>query len=584
MTTLKNKNLLLILILLFSFAIRLYRLSDSPPSPYIDEIDVGYQAYSILTTGKDYFGNTLPLAIHSFADHRAPLLIYTDIPFVAIFGLNSLAVRLPSVLFSTLSILGFYLLLNELFHDEKISLFGAFLLSVTPWHYHYSRIAFESSLLLFLFIFGFYFALKSLKSRSYLVPTAVFWALMLFTYNTAKFFIPIFGGIWVLENRNILFSKIDKNIFLAIFISLLASILVLISTFSQRGGMRFKEIAIYTDPTVKSEVNLLREEAASARNGGKRLGLSPNIEEKIFYNKPKLWIHKFTTNYISSLSTQFLFDTGDPNLRHSQNGWGELYKITFPLIIIGIVYLFTQKFFKKKRLIVFWILLAPIAASITRDGGMHATRLFLLLPALVMIASVGFNKISSVISIKSSKFLKTIIFISILFTAANYFYDYFFLYPQTSQKVWMHGIEKAVKLANASKNNYDEVVLDAYTDPPLIAYLFYSSYDPKEFYSMHPLPLSHLENGMEGFQIDNIFMLNPGTRNWRSSPPPFSGDFKALIITHANQLDENLIEHPNSLPAKTILKDIVFDLQGNPEYYILEFQSFAPTISNNLVN
>ena len=105
-------KIILTVILLFAFLSRIVLIQSSPPALYIDEIDVGYQAYSILKTGKDYFGNNLPIAIHSFADYRAPLLIYLDIPFVAILGLNSLAVRLPSMIFGTLSIFAFYLLFH----------------------------------------------------------------------------------------------------------------------------------------------------------------------------------------------------------------------------------------------------------------------------------------------------------------------------------------------------------------------------------------------------------------------------------------------------------------------------------------
>src|SRR5579859_1092348 len=63
-----------------------------------DEAALGYNAYSILKTGKDEYGKILPVTITSFGDEKLPGYVYALIPFIDAFGLNIFAIRLPSLL------------------------------------------------------------------------------------------------------------------------------------------------------------------------------------------------------------------------------------------------------------------------------------------------------------------------------------------------------------------------------------------------------------------------------------------------------------------------------------------------------
>ena len=95
----KKKSLVLLLsILIFASFIRLWRINEVPVSLFGDELDVGYHAYSILKTGKDYSGNSWPLHFQSLAEWRTPLYLYSAVPTVAIFGISPLGVRLPAII------------------------------------------------------------------------------------------------------------------------------------------------------------------------------------------------------------------------------------------------------------------------------------------------------------------------------------------------------------------------------------------------------------------------------------------------------------------------------------------------------
>ncbi|EKD95597.1 MAG: hypothetical protein ACD_24C00433G0001, partial [uncultured bacterium] len=53
---------ILLLIVLLGGALRFYQLASVPPSLARDEVSVGYNAYSILKTGKDEYGRIFPLS------------------------------------------------------------------------------------------------------------------------------------------------------------------------------------------------------------------------------------------------------------------------------------------------------------------------------------------------------------------------------------------------------------------------------------------------------------------------------------------------------------------------------------------
>jgi len=60
-----SKTLLVVIILLASF-LRLYNLANVPPHLTPDEASLGYNAYSILKTGKDEYGKFMPIIFKSF--------------------------------------------------------------------------------------------------------------------------------------------------------------------------------------------------------------------------------------------------------------------------------------------------------------------------------------------------------------------------------------------------------------------------------------------------------------------------------------------------------------------------------------
>src|SRR4051812_3604511 len=96
----KKTTLVLVFILAFFLFTRLYKITEIPGSLYWDEASIGYNAYSILTTGQDEWGVSFPIYFKAFGEYKLPVYIYSTVLSEKIFGVNTLAVRIPAVIYS----------------------------------------------------------------------------------------------------------------------------------------------------------------------------------------------------------------------------------------------------------------------------------------------------------------------------------------------------------------------------------------------------------------------------------------------------------------------------------------------------
>src|SRR3972149_9433109 len=128
------RKILFIAILFLCLVLRFYKIPQVPASLNWDEASNAYNAYSILNTAKDEYGNFLPLVNRSFDDYKPPAYMYSAIPFVWIFGLSELAARLPSAIFGVLTCVFIFFLAKNLTGDNAVSYASFFVLSITPWH------------------------------------------------------------------------------------------------------------------------------------------------------------------------------------------------------------------------------------------------------------------------------------------------------------------------------------------------------------------------------------------------------------------------------------------------------------------
>ncbi len=503
-------TVILIGILFFSFALRVFALNKFPPELFGDEIDVGLHAYSLAHTARDYRGDLLPTYIHSFSEWRAPLLMYVSVPTVVLFGLNEWGVRLTPVLFGVISIWLLYLFTFELTKRRGIALVAAFLLAITPWHIQYSRTSYEVTLLLSLLLLGLLSIFKSFRNTKWLFAAAFAFAMMIYTYSIATLFVPIFL-LFVAILYKEQFLQIPRKYLLfatGLFIVLLLPFAY--HSLQGRTGERFTHISIASNP--QQAINLIEQQ----RNvpvfppDSPFAGTLKDTAEKLAHNRPLAITNAFVTNYLSSFSTQFLFLQGDPNPRQSVGGMGEFYLFMAILLVMGI-YSAIKLHTEALKILVPLVVLTPIPSALTIEGGTQATRLFLLNLPIVLLCAFGLVFIYD----QSKKMFsaKLVLGIIMMVGACNfllYVHQYYQHNPVDGYKFWQYGYKDSLTYLKEHQNEYGKIYITNRGDPLLGRTLFWFAYNPAKFQKQFSSDQSkpNIVPGFDGFSFDKFYFVS----------------------------------------------------------------------------
>src|SRR3989304_4031003 len=176
-------------VFLLACFLRFYHLG-SYPALNADEAAIGYNAYSLIQTGRDEHGNFWPIHFQSFNDYKPGFYFYLVVPFVKMLGLNEWAVRIPGAALGVGTVIVLYLLVRELFKSEKLALASALFLSISPWHIHFSRGGWEVNVATFFITLGLWLFLKALKNPRYYLLSTLSFVLSLYTYHATRVVVP----------------------------------------------------------------------------------------------------------------------------------------------------------------------------------------------------------------------------------------------------------------------------------------------------------------------------------------------------------------------------------------------------------
>jgi len=552
-----QSKVILITILIVAAFLRINSLDQVPPSLFGDEVDVGYQAYSLLGTGQDLNGQSWPTLVHSLSEYRAPLFIYSAVPFVSLFGLNEWGVRLPAAFYGILGIFGIYLLSRELF-NEKIGLLASGFLAISPWHLQYSRAGFEVTMLLALLIFGTYFFLKGLEKKWLLIISAVVFGLTPYTYSTAIVFMPFLIVILL-----VLFRKQIKGLGVFGMLGLLGFFIILspyiVQTLSGKSGERFNIISIFGNQSIQDKVILAKQSE------------DLEISQKIFHNVDLTYLHFFFINYLRAYSPEFLFIYGDPNQRHSVGDMGEMYFFEMLLLGFGLYGIFGGLRKKEFQLVLAWLLLAPIPAALTYDGGFHGTRNFLMIVPLMVILSLGLSDLTSELAISKSKLSRlnwipacagmTLIVIGV-FNVTFYLHRYHVDYPKISWSAWHYGFKEVFQKEKSLDSQFTRVLINNTYEPALIRFLFWHQYDPGLFHHQFVTDKASADilPGFDGFNLGKYYF---GKFNG-----PFEERLDSNTLWIASARDD--ITNPETLTDTRVkLLETIYSPTDEPIFYLI---------------
>ena len=415
----KKKIYLLFLLLIFltGFSVRFFWHNVSPPGFTADEAVFGYNAYSLLKTGKDEFGASWPIAMRAFGDWRPALYSYLVIPFVYIFGLTEMAVRMPSILLGSATIpvvMGISWILTK---NKLVTILAGLTLALSPTHILISRFADMSTLSTFFLGMGAMWFLwwKKKTKHIYLIISAASFGLSALSYHNAR----VTGPLLVIA-LTILNLKIVKRHLADVAIAFGCGIMVLLP------------LILFI---VKSPDLVLRRGKYESFLGQKGYeiklwnlistnppGQNP-IFTRFFYNKPKIISEEFIEKFFSHFSPAFLFLSGDSHERFQTPSSGVYNFLLFFLLPVGFIVALRRK---NLFILPIWWLLSPLISSIGIFTPNSLHTLDASIPAVVM-AGIGAKKLADKFSGKTKILLVAggvVIFsISLVSFLKGYFYD-----------------------------------------------------------------------------------------------------------------------------------------------------------------
>ncbi len=452
-------------IVILAAVVRIYDIGGNPRGFFADEASFGYNAYTILHHGKDEYGATFPLLFRSFGEFKLPVFIYSDVPFIAALGMTEVAVRLTSATYGILTILTTFLLATALFRERAAGLAAAFMLAIMPWHIHFSRTGLGDLVAFpFFLTLGLYLFLLGTRQPRYYIAAGIVLGVTLYTYRAAWIVMP--------------------------------PLLVLLALLYHRELLKNWRLSIPAFAIIGlCGVPILLHLLSNSGDRSQQAGLL-----SLHHGRAETW-QTFRDFYSSYFSRSFLFDLGDHGdvTRHYLPGFGELYYIQIPFLLLGFADLFWRP--TRGKIIVLALLgLYPLSGALS-DNSPYSSRTLLgsvvysLITAYgLMLAVHGLEKLRRPYGRAAvAAMLIAVLAIVIAPIGAivhsnsrplssnfvTYLHRYHTQYPKLASGYWgwQWGSGDIIRHFEDVQSQYDQLVMDPAFNGPEIFRKFYSPHD-----------------------------------------------------------------------------------------------------------
>ena len=439
-------------ILAVGAVVRTVSLTENPVGFFCDEASFGYNAYKILKTGEDEFGVRLPVFFRAFGEYKLGLFVYSEVPLIALLGLTELAVRLTAALYGTLSILAVFFLGWTLFRRPGVGLAAAFFLAIMPWHIHYSRIGFEIVTFPFFLAIGLSLFLLGTRNPRWWPAAALVLAITLYSYRAAWAILPPLLVLLVILYRKELWRQRTWAAF-SLWIFMLVAIPMILH--AAGGEDRAQDVNIFN-------------QGWSARETAET----------------------FVEHYRTYFTRSFLFDRADdgPITRHYLPGYGNLYYIQLPFLLLGVLGLLWP-LRREKAIVLALLLLYPVPGAITVDSPISSRA---IAGSLVFALITGYGVFLAVDGLSKLKWsarasprpigaaLAVALVAAVATIALNNFASYLQRYHDEYPKLsagywgWQSGPKEIIEYFDSVQGEYGQFFLDGTFNAPAIFFNFYT--------------------------------------------------------------------------------------------------------------
>ncbi len=459
-----KKIILLVLVILLGITLRFWNLSNFPIQLDHDEVSQLYDIRSITETGRDIYGNFLPLAFPSTGEYKVGHYIYITVPFYKIFGMKETTIRLPAALFGSLTVLAVFLFIKQLTGNWLLALLSGLMIAITPSEIFYSRKSFENVIGVTLDFLGLYFLLKSLEIKKQLwgILGILLLSLAMYVYTAQTIIIPL-----ILILFSFIFKK-EKLFWKTLSIMIFAFILFIIPLVlitATNSGLRFRAASVF----ISQDQNL-----------GSLIELTKNPIKSYF--------DFGFTRYLNQFNPIYLFANGLDLTNQGLIGSGPLLLIQLPFFILGILSLLRAKEMNKSRkLLLGMVAISMIPSAITFEA-VSPHRAMLAFSVMSIISAFGLYCFLG--SFRRFKFL-VLTTMTILFTinVVYFLFIYTVGYPFEKSQKLQYPFKQVAQFAWSQYPNFDQIVWDPkfgetapMTGVGTHYYLaYYGNYSPEKF-------------------------------------------------------------------------------------------------------
>ena len=464
-------SLLSIVVIFVGCFARLIYIDIYPVGLNQDEASSAYDAWSVANYGIGRNGESFPVHFIAWGSGQNALYGYLMIPFIQLFGLSNLAIRLPMALVGCISLVIFYYFMKSAFDEKKAFVFTV-IFAIFPWNLMKSRWGLESNLfpdLILWAIYAMYFGIIN-KKKAFVWLSGILFGISTYSYGTAYFFVPIsllFIYLSLIIAKKITIKQALSHLVIVVIVSLPMILFVIINYFNLD--------TIKLGPITIPKLETVRFKEITSLSSG-------------LTNTFQRFIHNIS-----------ILCTNDGILLNYTVPYGLFYNIwlTSLFIIIGFILSIRKHFKSPVYTFMNCLFIASLLLMFFVDGSIN--RINIIFIPLTFYIAYG------IISFKKWAIIPLTIYL-IFFMLLQYYY--YTDYQDTLNKYMKVGFKEAI--TETSNLDYDKLYIDSSIYAPYIFYLMYNEV-PTPYY-IDNVQKSNADGMWQSIDvIDNVYFSIPSS-------------------------------------------------------------------------
>ncbi|MFH1244014.1 MAG: phospholipid carrier-dependent glycosyltransferase [bacterium] len=499
--------------------LRFFQLGTIPQGIHADEASYGYDAYSLLKTGRDQWGQAWPLSFKSFGDYKLNLP-YLIIPAIKLVGLTTTATRLPSAIFGLLTVIVLYLTLQLFRRSPILNGFLTLIFATSPWAFGISRLFFESNVALFFYTAGMYSMVRAIHTQR--IDRIYYLGIILFSL-AGYFYAPLrFIGLATVI-LGLCYTRLA--VVKTIILYLLVALPILSQFFSGVGLTRLNQESSLRAFEYSLVINENRDFCYQSLNHNPLLTKACYL----YWNKPLMRIEAVIQTIFAEFSPHYLFLESADNYIVPPSTGPYLYYL-LPLFLLGALALFMSK---QRFFFIFFFVALAVAASAAKVS-LYRNTVGLYLAFFPIAAGFYFilDYCRSRLPDLTKPLMLAFVLIS-LFFQSRYLAHYFLVYSRSTTFAWSADAEYIARYIGKVSNEYRTVIDKSAGDFGPLYVIFYNVYDPKIVQSRAEWTTGDPRGWTRIGKLGNIASADPRTIRdlicEKASAP--QDDLSALYIT-----------------------------------------------------